>query len=79
MKELDRWIRIGNPRLFSFLGATSKQLLHYLDVNLDPITDTVKLHIKINDTSVSIIESFVTSIKEMAQICHTIGVTWVFI
>lgn len=58
-----------------FFGATSKQLLHCLDVNLDHITDTVKLHLKtnniFNDTSASNIESFVTSIKDMAQIWVT--------
>ena len=49
MKELNRWVRKGNARLFSFPGATSKLLFHYLDVNKDHINDRVILHIGIND------------------------------
>ena len=61
--------------MFSFLEVTSKQLLNYLDVNLDHIIVTVILNIEINnilnDTALNI-ESFVTSNKEMDQICHSI-------
>ena len=57
MKELNKWIRNENVRLFSFSAATPKQLLHYLDVNLDCITITVILYVGIskilNDTSTS--------------------------
>ena len=49
MKELNRWVRKRNARLFSFPGATSKLLFHYLDVNKDHINDRVILHIGIND------------------------------
>lgn len=57
------------------MEVTSKQLLNYLDVNLDHIIVTVILNIEINnilnDTALNI-ESFVTSNKEMDQICHSI-------
>ena len=49
MKELNRWVRKGNARLFRFPGATSKRLFHYLNVNKDHINDRVILHIGIND------------------------------
>ena len=40
-KELNEQIRHGYGRVHSLLGATSKQLLHYLDVNIEDSTDTV--------------------------------------
>ena len=60
VKERNRLIRNGNARLFSFPGATSNQLLHYLDTNLDRFTESVILHIGIND----ILNDFLTSNTE---------------
>ena len=40
VKELNEQIRHGHARVHSFPGATSKQLLHYLDVIIEDITDT---------------------------------------
>ena len=42
---MNQQIKNGNARMVSFQGATSQQLLHYLDVNLDKYTDTVVIHI----------------------------------
>ena len=44
---MNQQIRTDNARMHSFPGATSHQLLHYLDVNLDKYT--VVIHIAIND------------------------------
>ena len=38
---MNQQIKNDNARIYSFPGATSQQLLHYLDVNLDKYTDTV--------------------------------------
>ena len=46
---MNQQIKNGNARIHSFPGATSDQLLHYLDVNLDKYTDTIAIHIGIND------------------------------
>ena len=47
MKQFNQFVKTGNARIHSFPGATSRQLLHYLDVNLDSTTDTAILHIGI--------------------------------
>ena len=49
IKQMNQQIKNGNACIHSFPGATSHQLLHYLDVNLDKYTDTVVIHIGIND------------------------------
>ena len=46
---MNQQIKNGNARIHSFPEATSHQLLHYLDVNLDKYTDTVVIHIGVND------------------------------
>ena len=66
----------------SFPGATSRQLLHYLNVNLDSTTDTVLLHIGINDLLKDIsIDNFINFMKNaehMVQKCRGFGVKSVF-
>ena len=47
IKQMNQQIKNGNARIHSFPGATSHQLLHYLDGNLDKYTDTVVNHIGI--------------------------------
>ena len=48
VKQFNQFVKIGNARIYSFPGATLKQLLHYLDVNHDSTADNVILHIGIN-------------------------------
>ena len=73
-----------------FPGATSAQLLHYLDVNLDHTTDTVILHIGINDLLQDMannnnnltdnsIKNFMKNIEQMVQKCRSFGVKRVFL
>ena len=49
IRDFNRFIKSGNARLYGFPGASSKQLSHYMDVNLDNTTDTVIIHVGIND------------------------------
>ena len=49
IKQMNQQIKNGNACIHSFPGATSYQLLHYLDASLDKYTDTVVVHIGIND------------------------------
>ena len=37
---MNQQIKNGNDCIHSFAGATSHQLLHYLNINLDNYTDT---------------------------------------
>ena len=64
-----------------FPGATSAQLLHYLDVNLDNTTDTVILHIGINDLLQDMANNnnFMKNIEKMVQKCRSFGVKRVFL
>ena len=84
LREFNRLLKNGNAKLLCFPGVNSKQLLHYLDINLDDCqTDTVILHVGVNDilqdqTSQGV-ENLVNNIKCMAQKCYSYGVTNIFI
>ena len=71
----------GNAHIHNFLGATSYQLLHYLYVNLDKYTDTVVIHIGINDIlkSASNVNGLLSNIKDTIKTCHNFGVKYIFI
>ena len=50
MHKFNRLIKNRKAKMFNFPGASSHQLLHYLDVHLkDKSIDTVIIHIGIND------------------------------
>ena len=69
IKQMNQQIKNGNARIHSFPGATSHQLLHYLDVNIDKYTDTVVIHIGINDilNSASNVNGLLSNIKDMIK------------
>ena len=81
IKQMNQQIKNGNARIHSFPGATSHQLLHYLDVNLDKYTDTVVIHIGINDilNSASNVNGLLSNIKHMIKKCRNFGVKYIFI
>ena len=78
---MNQQIKNGNARIHSFPGATSHQLLHYLDVNLDKYTDTVVIHIGINDilNSASNVNGLLSNIKDMIKKCRNFGVKYILI
>ena len=80
IKELNHRISNGNARLHSFPEATSKQLLHYLDANLNNSRDTVQIHIGINDilNSISNVNRLLLNIKDIAKKCRNFGVKNIF-
>ena len=50
IRELNSFIKNGKTKMVSFPGATSKEILHYLDVNLaNSCADAVILHVGVND------------------------------
>ena len=81
VKQMNQQIKNGNARIHSFPGATSHQLLHYLDVNIEQNTDTVVFHIGINDllNSVSNINGLLLNIKEMIKKCRNFGIRNIFV
>ena len=66
---MNQQIKNGNARKHSFSGATSHQLLHYLDVSLDKYTDKVVIHIGVNDilNSASNVNGLLSNIKDMIK------------
>ena len=70
-----------NAHMHSIPGATSHQLLHYLDVNLDKYTDTVVIHIGINDilNLVSNVNRLFSNIKDVIKKCRNFGVKHILV
>ena len=82
IRQLNQFVKSGNAIIHSFPGANSKQLLHYLDVNLDNKTDTVILHIGVNDLlqdiSLDNFNKFMKNLEYMVQKSCGFGVKCVF-
>ena len=75
---------MGKAKLQCFPGATSNQLLHYLDVNLqDNNTESVILHVGVNnvlhDSTETNINSFFNNVQEIAKKCRSYNVKNIFI
>ena len=74
-----RLLNNNRAQLISFPGASSKRLLHYLDVHLeDKNTDTVILHIGVNDllndNSPEGVNQLMENLKSMIEKCRMYGV-----
>ena len=79
MYNFNKALKNANAKYISFPGATSKQLLQYLDVNLKMYTsDTVLIHPGINDVlnnkSQLNTENLLSNIKYMVDKCRKFGV-----
>ena len=77
IKELNQHINNGNAQLHSSTkrsttGATSEQLLHYLDFNLDNSTDSVLIHTGISEilNSISNVNRLLLNIKDKVKKCR---------
>ena len=84
IRELNTFIKNGKRKMISFPGATSKDILHYLDVHLtNSSLDIIILHVGVNylleDSSKSQTENLEKNLRSMADKCHTYGVKNVFI
>ena len=72
MQNFNRLIKNHQAKMFNFPGASSHQLLHYLDVHLkDKSIDTVIIHIGINDllttSSGSGMDNLINNIKKITE------------
>ena len=84
MYEFNRFIKNSKAKMFTFPGASSHQMLHYLDVHLeDRQINTVVIHVGINDilrdSSQSSIDGLLQNIKNMSLKCTKFGVKNIFI
>ena len=78
---MNQQIKNGFAHIHSFSGATSYQLLHQLDINLDKHTDTVVIYIRINNilNQASNVNGLLSRMKDMAKKCCNLGVKYVFV
>ena len=84
IREFNSFINNGKTKMVSFPGATSNEILHYLDVHLtNSSTDAVILHVGVNDlledNSQLKIENLGNNLRSMVEKCHTFGIKNVFI
>ena len=84
IRELNSFIERGKTKMGSFPGATSKEILHYLDVHqINSSADVVILYVGVNylleDDSQSKIENLGKNLKSMAEKCHNYAIKNVFI
>ena len=84
VRELNIFIKNGKTKMVSFPGATTIEIVHYLDVHLtNSSPDAVILHVGVNDlledNSKSKIENLEKNLRSMVDKCHTYGVKNVFI
>ena len=82
--EFNKYIKYDRANLLTFPGATSRHLLHYLDIHLeDRNTETVIIHVGVNDiineNSQSNIEKYISNVEKMVQKCRNYGVKKIFI
>ena len=84
IREFNSFIKNGKTKMVSFPGATSNEILHYLDVHLtNSSTDAVILHVGVNDlledNSQLKIENLGNNLRSMVEKCHSFGIKNVFI
>ena len=78
MYEFNRFIKNSKAKMFSFPGASSHQMLHYLDVHLeDRQINTINDILK--DRNQSSIDGFLQNIKNMSLKRTKFGVKNIFI
>ena len=61
VRQFNQIFRTENARIHSFPGATSRKLLHCLEVNLESSTDTVTLH------KLIIISQIINNVEHMVK------------
>ena len=79
---MNRNVIARNARLVAFLGATSSQLLHYIDVYLEHSVKCVVIHVRVNDllsdSNKSSMENLGGNLQLMIQKDRVYGVNEVF-
>ena len=82
IRKFNQFITNRNARTHSFPGATSKQLLYYMDVNLERNIDTIIVHIHVNDTlqdSTPDVINYIKNVERLVQKCRAFGVKQVLL
>ena len=79
MYEFDRALRNHRAKMLNFPGASSSEILHYIDVHLkEKLIDTIIVHVGVNDrlneNSQLKINQLIGNIKKITQKCVSFGV-----
>ena len=80
--NINRALTYGRARFKYFSGATSKELLHYIDATLEESNfEVAVIHVGVKDlmNSNNSVEKLLKNIYGMAEKCKSIGVKKVFI
>ena len=84
MYDFNKLIKNRKAKMLNFPGASSRQLLHYMDIHLEGIqVDTVVIHIGVNDlinySNQSRTDSLMNNIICMVEKCRNYGVKNIFL
>ena len=79
LKEFSSFISNGNSKIVSFLDATSKEILHCIDIHLanastDMVVEHVGVNHLINDNMHLNIDNLVKNLISVVQKCNFLGV-----
>ena len=80
--NINRALTNGRARFKYFPGATSKELLHYIDVTLEENNfEVTVIHVRVNDllNSNNSVDKLLKNIYSIAEKCKSSGVKNVFI
>ena len=84
MYQLNTALRNRRVKMLNFPGASSNEILHYIDVHLkEKLIDTVIIHVGVNDllneNSQLKINQLIENIKKITQECVSFGVKKIYV
>ena len=84
MYEFDRALRNHRAKMLNFPGASSSEILHYIDVHLkEKLIDTIIVHVGVNDrlneNSQLKTNQLIGNIKKITQKCVSFGVKKIYV
>ena len=84
MYQFNRALRNRRAKMLNFPGASSNEILHYIDVHLkEKLIDTVIIHVGVNDllneNSQLKINQLIENIKKITQECVSFGVKKIYV
>ena len=84
MYQFNRTLRNCRAKILNFPGASSNEILHYIDVYLkEKLIDTVIIHVGVNDllneNSQLKINQLIENIKKITQECVSFGVKKIYV
>ena len=84
MYQFNRALRNRRAKMLNFPGASSNEILHYIDVHLkEKLIDTVIIHVGVNDllngNSQLKVNQLIENIKKITEKCVSFGVKKIYV